>query len=308
MRWGRTYFAVQAFAGAAWWVAVALSPFVRETTLGSLDTLTIAVFDIPLFVVGSALAALGVRAAAWVTTGWTVAVAVALAIYATITTEAGWGVVLMAVAAAASVLALSLVVLGRIPTEWIIAGPFGFRPAKPGSGVAVLLVTTLGQIVVFWGFFLGVIPAIISVLEHRWAVGMPLPGFTVYIGAIVLVLASALGIWSAVAMIVRGDGTPLPAAMANKLVIAGPYRIIRNPMAAAGIIQGAAVGLLMSSWLVVAYALLGSLLWNYAVRPLEEADLEERFGDDYRRYAEEVRCWIPRFDLTFVPRGLPRSP
>ena len=76
----------------------------------------------------------------------------------------------------------------------------------------------------------------------------------------------------------QGAGERLPAAMTNRLVIAGPYRFVRNPMALAGIVQGAAVGLMMSSWLVVAYALAGSLLWNYAVRPLEEADLETRFG------------------------------
>jgi len=35
------------------------------------------------------------------------------------------------------------------------------------------------------------------------------------------------------------------------------------------------------------------------VRPLEEVDLEERFGADYRRYRDSVRCWIPR-----VPRPL----
>lgn len=65
-------------------------------------------------------------------------------------------------------------------------------------------------------------------------------------------------------------------------------------MAVAGITQGAAVGLILGSWLVVAYAVLGSLLWNYAVRPLEEADLEERFGAEFISYRESVSCWIPR--------------
>lgn len=46
------------------------------------------------------------------------------------------------------------------------------------------------------------------------------------------------------------------------------------------IVQGVAVGLILSSWLVIVYAIAGSLLWNYAIRPLEESDLETRFGDD----------------------------
>lgn len=109
---------------------------------------------------------------------------------------------------------------------------------------------------------------------------------------------SALGLWSAVVMSTLGDGTPLPSAMPSRLVIAGPYRWIRNPMAVAGIAQGAAVGLILQSWLVVAYAVLGSLVWNYAVRPLEEADLEDRFGEEFQHYRATVRCWIPQGSKT----------
>jgi protein-S-isoprenylcysteine O-methyltransferase Ste14 len=291
---GRAYFAAQAVAGAAWWLAVAFSPFVRSTTLGSLDPVAVAVADIPLFVVASAVAALGVRAAAWVATVWTVIVALALATFATITTEAGWGVLLMAGAAGASVAALCLVVRGRLPTEWIIAGPFAFRPAVRRSRAAPHVAATLVQLVLFWGFFLAVLPAVVAFLERRWGLDVALPEVTAALGVIILTLASALGLWSAHTMSTLGEGTPLPAAMPNTLVVAGPYRYIRNPMAAAGIVQGAAVGLIVSSWLVVVYALLGSLIWNYAVRPLEEADLEERFGGAYRRYRDAVRCWVPR--------------
>ena len=66
------------------------------------------------------------------------------------------------------------------------------------------------------------------------------------------------------------------------------------PMALSGIMQGAAVGLILSSWLVVAYAVVGSLVWNYAVSPHEEADLEAKFGDEFRAYRDSVRCWIPQ--------------
>lgn len=290
MRWGRVYFAVQAVAGAGWWAAVGLSPFVRSLTLGDLDPVVVAILDIPLFVVSSAIAAAGVRWAAWVATSWTILVLAGLALYATVTTLAGWGVLAMGAAAGASILALSLVQLGRIPTEMIIVGPFAFRPAKPG---AHHLATTIGQLVIFWGVFLVILPAIVRFFELRWAVGFTLPPLVTVIGLIALLLASALGIWSAVTMATFGHGTPLPSTMAIRLVIAGPYRYVRNPMALAGIAQGAAIGLILSSWLVVVYAVAGSILWNYAVRPLEERNLEERFGEDFRRYRDLVRCWVP---------------
>ncbi|MDN4641014.1 isoprenylcysteine carboxylmethyltransferase family protein [Agreia sp. PsM10] len=291
---GRAYFAVQAIAGAAWWIAVFTVPFVREATLGRLDPIVVAVFDIPLFVVASALAAFGIRAAAIVAAGWTVVVAAALAVYATVTTEAGWGVLIMAAAAAASIVGVLLQTTGRVPTEWIVRGPFAFRAAEDHSRRGAYAAATGGQIVVFWGLFLVVLPVIIAFLERRWGVGFGFAGFVPPAGVVVLVLASALGLSSAFVMSTRGHGTPLPSAMPNRLVIAGPYRWVRNPMAVAGVLQGVAAGLILSSWLVVAYAIVGSLLWNYAVRPSEEADLEARFGDDFVRYADDVRCWWPR--------------
>lgn len=293
----RLYFAAQALAGTAWWVGVFTIPAVRTATLGSLDPVGVAMFDIPLFVGASALAALPAPrrapAAALVATAWTVLVAALLAGYATLTGEAGWGVLLMAAAAVASVGALCLLRLGRIPTAWALAGPFAFRAARPLATPVPHLLRTLAQIVVFWGLFLGVIPAVLAALEVRWGLSVAFSSPLVWTGGALLAAASALGVWSAVAMNVNGDGTPLPAAMANRLVTAGPYRFVRNPMAVAGFAQGVAVGFVVSSWLVVVYAALGSLLWNYAVRPLEEADLEARFGDDFRRYRAAVRCWVP---------------
>ena len=104
MSWGRRYYALQAVGGAAWWIAVATLPWIRTTTLGSLDPVLVAVFDVPLFVVASALAAAGVRAAAVVTTVWTALVLVALSVWATVTGEAGWGVLVMLAATIGSVL------------------------------------------------------------------------------------------------------------------------------------------------------------------------------------------------------------
>jgi protein-S-isoprenylcysteine O-methyltransferase Ste14 len=291
----RVYFAAQALGGVVWWVAVATSPFVRVSTLGGLDPVAVAVADIPLFVVASAVAALGVRPAAWLATAWTMLVAIALAAYATLTGEAGWGVILMAAAAGASLAALSLLVRGRLPNEWLIAGPFAFHPATRRGGGARYVLATAKQIVVFWGLSLAVVPVVLALLERRWGVDVAFPGAVAAAGAGILALASLLGLWSAHTMSTLGEGTPLPSAMPNALVVAGPYRFVRNPMAVAGIVQGAAVGLLLSSWVVVAYAVAGSLLWNFAIRPLEEADLEVRFGEPYRRYRDAVRCWIPRF-------------
>ena len=65
-------------------------------------------------------------------------------------------------------------------------------------------------------------------------------------------------------------------------------------MAVAGLAQGAFVGLYRGSMLTLAYVGAGFLIWNWFVRPIEEGDLLERFGESYERYRANVKCWIPR--------------
>lgn len=296
---GRLYFALQFLAGALWWVGVFTIPFIRETTLGSLNPVLVAAFDIPLFVVASGLAACGLRWAVWIVVPWTLIVALAMSVYATITAEAGPGAVLMLASAGAGVFAGCLVILGRVPSERLIVGPFAFRSARAStaesSSTSPLARTGL-QLLVFWGFFLVLLPALIVWFEARWGLSLELPTsldtFVRVSGLVLLIPASALGIWSATAMATFGAGTPLPSDMANHLVVRGPYRFVRNPMAVAGIAQGVSVGLLIGSWAVVVYALSGSLIWNWLIRPHEEADLRERFGAEFNDYAQNVSCWI----------------
>ena len=38
----------------------------------------------------------------------------------------------------------------------------------------------------------------------------------------------------------------------------------------------------------------GLLFWQYLVRPAEERDLREAFGNQFAAYCSDVQCWIPR--------------
>lgn len=293
----RAYFALQAISGAAWWIAVVASDDVRLRTLGHWNPAILAGPDLVLFVGASTVAAVsGRRIAAAVTAVWTTAVTVALAIYGLVQQEAGWGVVLMTVATLGTLAATATMWTGSLPTGWFFVGPFSFRVADEGSGARHLR-RSLAQLVVFWTTFFVLVPLLLQTVESRlhlsWKV---LDHPTVHgVGGAIFVLASALGLWACVTMALRGEGTPLPAETARELVIAGPYRWVRNPMALAGMFQTIAVGLVLGSWMVIAIAGAGALAWNFLIRPTEEADLTARFGAPYRRYAEQVRCWVPAF-------------
>ena len=65
-------------------------------------------------------------------------------------------------------------------------------------------------------------------------------------------------------------------------------------MAIAGLGQGLSVALWLGSWVVVAYVLAGIVVWQLALRPIEEEDMARRFGSAYADYRRAVRCWVPR--------------
>jgi protein-S-isoprenylcysteine O-methyltransferase Ste14 len=169
-----------------------------------------------------------------------------------------------------------------------------FEPAAERS-TAANLARTGGQTLVFWIVFIGVAPWLIQRIERALGV----PGF-VFTGqeplALVIgVVGATFNLWSGVVLAVIGRGTPFPTQTARELVVLGPYRFLRNPMAFGGLAVGFAVGLYGGSWGTLAYAVAGGVLWHFTARPMEERDLSRRFGASYDHYRANVRCWWPRW-------------
>lgn len=168
-----------------------------------------------------------------------------------------------------------------------------FATAKEDSA-ARLFGMAIIQTIAFWGFFLFLLPALIVWFENQFGVRrFDLGEFkSVLVGAFIASGSSC--IYCAWLFATRGSGTPVPFAAPRKLVLRGPYRFVRNPMAMGGIFQGVLVGLFLGSWIVILYALSGAFFWHIVARPPEERDLLARHGDQYARYRNAVRCWIPR--------------
>jgi len=118
-----------------------------------------------------------------------------------------------------------------------------------------------------------------------------------WLGAVPSVLGFAVAVrcvwdfgWS-------GRGTPAPMAPPQRLVVAGFYRYVRNPMYA-----GFAVGWI-GLWIVFGHAnpaaIIGALAAALGVHLFvvfyEEPTLRKKFGADYIEYCRNVRRWWPRW-------------
>ncbi len=189
-------------------------------------------------------------------------------------------------------LSTTVMILGLCYNLFLVSGERVFRTSNTNS-LRINSVKTALQIICIWVITLFVFPALIS---RSFGVTPILPSEFRFVGIFLFVLFSSLGVYSAYTMVKKGHGTPLPLDQTQKLVTSGPYRYVRNPMAVAGIGQGIAIGLFLSSLHILLYAVLGALLWHLVVRPLEEKNMELRFGKEYEDYKSKVRCWLPRIN------------
>jgi protein-S-isoprenylcysteine O-methyltransferase Ste14 len=136
--------------------------------------------------------------------------------------------------------------------------------------------------------------AVLAGLALNWL--MPLPFVpaavpTGWLGAMVFALALALFAWSIATIAQAGSYVPtnLPT---TTIVDTGPYRFTRNPIYL-GMVLGL-IGLaiaLNSLWSLLTLVPFAAVI-RYGVIAREEAYLERKFGDVYRRYRARVRRWL----------------
>lgn len=113
-------------------------------------------------------------------------------------------------------------------------------------------------------------------------------------GLIPLALGVALMLWCWRDFATRGRGTPAPFDPPRALVIAGPYRYVRNPMyIAAGLVLLGEAAIFGEPRLLL-YGLAFGAATHLFVVLYEERTLRRRFGADYDAYRSAVRRWLPR--------------
>jgi protein-S-isoprenylcysteine O-methyltransferase Ste14 len=289
-----TYFALQGFGVIAWWLMLIFSPQTRSYFTferhSELSLLAFWLADLLFLSIGSfAVSILCYREskllvhALWLVVG-AIGYATIYCLAFAMLSDFGWlGVMMMSIAAVWS----GNFAIGLSLKQMV------FREAKPASTNWILL-KTFSQIVVVWTIILIIFPSIIVILERKLGFEQFAFPFQTAISILLFVGISSLGVSGAITMSKIGKGTPLPLDAATKLVISGVYAYIRNPMAVSGIGQALVVGLYLGSPFVSLYAIMGGCIWQFIFRKLEEDYLFGKFGEEYEKYREHVKCWIPR--------------
>jgi protein-S-isoprenylcysteine O-methyltransferase Ste14 len=91
-----------------------------------------------------------------------------------------------------------------------------------------------------------------------------------------------------------GRGTPAPFDPPRRLVVQGPYRLIRNPMYLGAGLALAGAALFYQSIPLIGYAAVFLLITHAFVVLYEEPTLAKAFEKDYDAYCRRTGRWWPK--------------
>lgn len=170
---------------------------------------------------------------------------------------------------------IGVIVLGELPTMGQKRA--GSRPADRGSYAALTVLMGLGYWTAFycaarygrtfgaWAAWLGASLTVGGTLFRQWAI-------------------RTLGQYFTRSVRVSAD---------QRVVQEGPYRWVRHPSYAGGMLAAAGVGLALGNWMSLA-CLLAAIVPGFAYRiSVEERALVETLGEPYRAYCARTKRLIP---------------
>lgn len=112
-----------------------------------------------------------------------------------------------------------------------------------------------------------------------------------WLGGAVLAIAVALFAW-AIATVTRAGSNVPTNKPTTSIVDTGPYRFTRNPIYLGMMLGLAGLAIAFDSlWLLLTLVPFAFVI-RYGVVAREEAYLERKFGELYRRYRIRVRRWL----------------
>lgn len=145
-------------------------------------------------------------------------------------------------------------------------------------------------LVLLFGFVLIYLPA------RLWsAIDRPETfGIVQRVGIVICAAGGTIALWCASTFAVVGRGTPAPFAAPRRLVMRGPYRLLRNPMYVGVGVLFFGAAMFYQSRVLLAYVALFCVASHLFVVCYEEPTLRRHFGAEYSAYCQRIGRWWPR--------------
>jgi protein-S-isoprenylcysteine O-methyltransferase Ste14 len=119
-------------------------------------------------------------------------------------------------------------------------------------------------------------------------------GFYRFLGFLAIGIGLVLTLWTVLAFVSIGKGTPAPFDPPKELVTEGLFKYVRNPMYIGAVVAMCGEAVLLESFAILFLAGLMWLLFHLFVVYYEEPRLKKTFGQSYEEYICTVPRWVPK--------------
>ena len=167
----------------------------------------------------------------------------------------------------------------------------GEKISRKVDGTAMMTVIKIGGLIVW-------LSPLVYLINPQWMawskIGLPEWVRWLGVGIGILCVASVYWLFSSIG----NNITPTSATRKeHKLVTSGIYRWIRHPLYTFASLLFISFGMMADNWFIAVLGILTFILM--AIRtPKEEANLIEKFGDEYREYMKRTGRFLPRLFIT----------
>ena len=163
----------------------------------------------------------------------------------------------------------------------------GEKISRKVDGTALMTVIKIGGLLLWFS-------PLVYLLNPSWMAWSKtgLPDWVRWLGVGIGILCVAMIYW--LFSSIGNSISPTSATRKqHRLVTSGPYRWVRHPLYTVGSSLFIAFGMMADNWFI---AILGVLAFiAMASRtPKEEANLIEKFGDEYREYMKHTGRYLPK--------------
>ena len=163
----------------------------------------------------------------------------------------------------------------------------GEKISRKVDGSALMTIIKLGGLILW----LSPLVYLLNPLWMAWS-KIGLPDWVRWLGVGIGIVCTIMIYWLFSSI---GSGiTPTSATRKqHTLVTSGPYRWVRHPLYTVGSSMFISFGMMADNWFIAALGVLAFIAM--AIRtPQEEANLIEKFGDEYREYMKHTGRYLPK--------------
>jgi len=163
----------------------------------------------------------------------------------------------------------------------------GEKISRKVDGTALMTVIKIGGLLLWFS-------PLVYLLNPSWMAWskIGLPDWVRWLGVGIGILCVAMIYW--LFSSIGNSISPTSATRKqHRLVTSGPYRWVRHPLYTVGSSLFVAFGMMADNWFIAALGVLAFIAMASRT-PKEEANLIEKFGDEYRDYMKQTGRYLPK--------------